>query len=24
VNLDLYRSGDRRDWSLKFQAFTFF
>ena len=24
VNLDIYRSGDRRDWSLKFQAFTFF
>ncbi len=24
VNLDVYRSGDRRDWSLKFQAFTFF
>ena len=24
VNLDMYRSGDRNDWSLKFQAFTFF
>lgn len=24
VNLDLYRSGDERHWSLKFQAFTFF
>lgn len=24
ANLDIYRSGDRRDWSLKFQAFTFF
>ncbi len=24
TNLDLYRSGDRSDWSLKLQAFTFF
>ncbi len=24
ANLDLYRSGDRRDWSLKLQAFAFF
>ncbi len=24
ANLDIYRSGDQRHWSLKFQAFTFF